>query len=131
MRPGALLLWVPIAAYMVVIFGLSSVSSVPPLPGGMSDKEAHSLLYSGLGALVVRALARGGWVGVRPFALAGAVAVAVLYGLTDEFHQLYVPGREFDLHDLAADGIGAGAAAAAIWAWSIIRRFSGFRRGHA
>ena len=117
------MLWGPVAAYMAAIFVLSSMSSVPDLPGGLSDKTAHTLVYSGLGALVVRALARGRWSAVRPVVLAAAVLAATLYGVTDEFHQRYVPGRESDLRDVAADAIGAGAAAAALWAWSIIRRF--------
>ena len=125
--PGILALWVPVAAYMGVIFGLSSTASLPALPAGISDKLAHTLVYSGLGALLVRALARGRWPRVTPLVLLGAVVVTVLYGVTDEVHQRFVPGRQFDLQDLVADGVGAGAAAAVVWAWGIIRRFFGSR----
>lgn len=113
-------LWGPVVLYCALIFAFSSVSNVPPLPGGMSDKFAHALLYSGLGFLVSRALAGGGprvtwWV-----ALATVVAVT-LYGLSDETHQLFVPNREFDLRDLAADCTGASIGTAAQWLWGIIR----------
>lgn len=116
----AVALWGPVAAYCVLIFLLSSSSHLPDLPHGFSDKNAHLLLYSGLGFLVARAVAGG--VG-RPFAgwtIAVAVAVSVLYGLTDEAHQLFVPRRHFDLMDLAADGIGASVGAALLWLWGII-----------
>jgi VanZ family protein len=79
----------------------------------------------------MRALARGSWTGVRLRAVVGTVLIAVAYGLSDELHQLFVPEREFDLKDLAADAIGAGATAVALWTWSIIRRFSGFQSGRA
>jgi len=107
---------------MAVIFALSSVPDVPGLPGGMSDKTAHGLLYAGLGLLLVRALAGG-----RPATTGGgtvvlAILIAVAYGLSDEAHQLFVPNRQFDLHDLAADGVGATVGAGLGWAWGIIRR---------
>ncbi|RPJ66854.1 MAG: teicoplanin resistance protein VanZ [Acidobacteria bacterium] len=116
----AVALWGPVAGYCVLIFLLSSSSHLPDLPHGFSDKNAHLLLYSGLGFLVARAVAGG--VG-RPFpgwTIAVAVAFSVLYGLTDEAHQLFVPRRHFDLMDLAADGIGASVGAVLLWLWGII-----------
>jgi VanZ family protein len=115
-------LWGPVVLYCALIFGLSSVSSVPALPGGMTDKMAHTILYSGLGLLVARAMAGG--LG-RPVPLRVVVAVlafAALYGLSDEFHQLFVPHREFDLKDMAADAAGGGIGAALLWLWGILRR---------
>ena len=50
-----------------------------------------------------------------------AIAIASLYGVTDEYHQLFVPGREFDVLDLVADTIGSIVGTAAVGAWSIIR----------
>jgi len=35
------------------------------------------------------------------------ILFAVLYGITDEIHQLYVPNRNFDVGDLLADLAGA------------------------
>jgi VanZ family protein len=105
---------------MVLIFWLSSISSPPDLPGGMSDKGAHALLYAGLGALLVRARA-GGW--GRPVTLGIAVAavvVATLYGISDEIHQYFVPPREVEVRDILADAIGASLAAGALYAWSCI-----------
>ena len=51
-----------------------------------------------------------------------AVLIAVAYGVTDEWHQSFVPNRHADPRDLAADAIGACAAAASVKAWDIIRR---------
>jgi VanZ family protein len=38
---------------------------------------------------------------------ATAFAVAILYGLSDEWHQSFVPGRTPDVWDLVVDAIGA------------------------
>jgi len=118
-----LLLWFPVAGYALLIFLLSSASDLPSLPGGMSDKAAHALIYSGLGFLLARAIAGGLGRPLPPWTLPIATLLAVAYGVTDEFHQLFVPGRHFDLGDLAADGAGAAAGAVAMWLWGIICRF--------
>ena len=36
-----------------------------------------------------------------------ALITATLYGLSDEIHQIFVPGRQFCIYDLLADAIGA------------------------
>ena len=122
--PRTAWLWGPVILYMAVIFFVSSLSD-PPLPEGMSDKGAHWLGYVGLAGTIVRALA-GGWprrITLRVAAVAALIATA--YGISDEFHQMFVPGRSADVNDLAADAIGAVAGAAACWAWGIISN-----RGH-
>jgi VanZ family protein len=121
---GRLRLWGPVVLYCGLIFALSSVRSVPPLPGGISDKVAHALLYSGLGFLVARAVSGGV---ARASSVHVAIAVigfATVYGLSDETHQLFVPTRQFELKDILADAIGAGMGTAAWWLWGILRRTS-------
>jgi VanZ family protein len=117
-------LWGPVLLYCAIIFGLSSISSVPALPGHISDKTAHALLYSGLGFLVGRALSGGIGRPVTMRVLLIVLAFSALYGLSDEVHQLFVPLREFDLKDMAADVAGGGIGSAALWALSTFRRSS-------
>ena len=113
-----LLLWAPVALYMMLIFWLSSISTPPDLPSGVSDKGAHLLLYAGLGALLVRAHA-GGWRRRVTLGIAAtAIAVATLYGISDEVHQYFVPPREVELRDILADAIGASLSAGALYVWS-------------
>jgi VanZ family protein len=114
-------LWLPVVLYMAFIFGLSSISNTPDLPGG-SDKGLHAILYAGLGALLIRALAGGL---LRPMTVAMALAATVIggvYGVSDEFHQHFVPPRQVEALDVVADTIGAGAAAFALFGWSAARR---------
>ena len=35
------------------------------------------------------------------------IVCATVYGISDEFHQWFVPGRTADVHDVMADAIGA------------------------
>ena len=36
-----------------------------------------------------------------------AIVISSLYGVSDEYHQLFVPGRTFDVFDMLADAIGS------------------------
>lgn len=71
------------------------------------DKVAHAAIYAVLGGIVSIGMRRSG----KPvsFWAQGFIPVlfATLYGLVDEFHQLYVPNRTFDIGDLLADMAGA------------------------
>jgi VanZ family protein len=113
--------WGPVVAYCLLIFALSSTSALPSLPSSVSDKDAHVLLYVGLGVLVARAVSSGRgtltWGG-----FAATVVFAALYGLSDETHQLFVPGRQFDLWDAAADIVGGALGGGAFWLWGILSR---------
>jgi VanZ family protein len=104
----------PVAAYMALIFGLSATPWLPEPPASLSflsDKVLHGILYGGLTVLLVRALA-GGWRrSVTTGAAAAAMAIATLYGVTDEVHQHFVPPRSMDPSDVVADAVGAAAAA--------------------
>jgi VanZ family protein len=115
-------LWLPVAAYMAMIFVLSSIPNPPTVGPEGSDKLAHVLLYGGLGALVVRALAGGLGRPVTVRIVIVAVMVSALYGATDEIHQHFVPPRQMDAWDLAADGVGAAASALALYAAHAMRR---------
>ncbi len=68
------------------------------------DKLAHAgifaLLACGIGVA-------SGLHGRR--ALLVAITTAVLVGVLDEWHQLYLPGRQASWHDLAADIVGSMA----------------------
>jgi VanZ family protein len=116
-EPG-LAAWLPVAAWALVI---AVGSSIPAggLPAGSwwrHDKLIHAAEYAVLAGLLVRGLVRGGRRGVGAAALI-AVAVGLLFGATDELHQLATPGRDAAWADLAADGAGAlgGALLVAVW----------------
>jgi len=110
-----LFLWGPVLVYAVAIFIESSISQVPEFPSGFTDKDGHGLLYAGLAILIVRALSGAQWSAASLGAGASAIALAALYGASDEFHQWFVPGRTMDVADWIADVIGATAGVAVVF----------------
>ncbi|MEX2535457.1 MAG: VanZ family protein [Trueperaceae bacterium] len=103
---GSLLWRLAPVAWMLLVFLLSSQSGISDpfdLPGWLpADKLAHAGLFGVLSALLYMA-------GLRPTL---AVAVAALYGVVDEVHQMFVPGRNPDILDWLADIAGA---AVGVW----------------
>lgn len=114
-------LWLPVVAYMAVLYWFSSLTDVPDPPAGLSDKDIHFMIYGGLAVVSVRALAKGQWRQLTLLVALGATVIASGYGVFDEFHQTRVAGRTFEIADMIADTLGALAASAALWAWSILR----------
>jgi len=97
--------WAPVLAYASLIFYLSSIPS-SGLPEWNFDLSIlHVPLFFGLSYLILRALPSRGVPLWRLFAL--SIAVSTLYGVTDELHQLFVPGRTFSLMDMLFDFIGS------------------------
>lgn len=115
--------WLPAVVWALGIFVLSAMSH-PPAPGPefrMKDKLGHWVLYCGLGWLVARALHRGHNRSL-PQTFWLAILLASAYGVTDEWHQYFVPHRRCDWADWATDTLGASAAAAAYYAYESFRR---------
>jgi VanZ family protein len=115
-------LWLPVAAYMAVIFWLSSMTSPPGPNGWLSDKAQHAIAYGGLAIVTLRATSGGRWWAAPLGAFALAWAIASVYGATDEFHQAFTPGRTPDVLDLRADAIGAVLGLGLAWGCGIIWR---------
>ena len=104
--------WLPAVATMVVIFMLSSLQSSQVPNFGLLDSlvkhGGHFLGYALLGATYSYALPR------RFSAIAKgvlAIILALLYALSDEFHQSFVPGRNPSWFDIFVDLLGASTAA--------------------
>lgn len=116
-RDSALWRWLPVAAWMALIFALSAQSRVPQLDQPLLDvlvkKGWHFTEYAILATLLWRALA---W---RARAWMRAWPIAALYAMTDEFHQRFVSGRHSMFTDVLIDSAGAATALLVIW---LIRR---------
>ena len=108
-RRAVMLAWLPALAYMAAIWAISSLS-LGPLPLDrfpLRDKGIHFLEYGLLGFLVAHAAFRTWPRHARWRTAAVAIWITVLWGLLDEIHQAFVPGRESELLDVVADGAGA------------------------
>ncbi len=116
--------WAVVAAYMAAIFAASSGPGAPLPPGRNLDKVLHAGAFGVLAVIAAWALTRGRLRAATGRALLVAWLIATVYGALDETHQYFVPGRQADPADLAADALGALAAAGVIYAWGIIARGS-------
>lgn len=96
--------WGPAAIWAGVLFFLSAVPDmdVPPMFFQGEDKVAHLLLYGVLGGTLAWGRFRSGGPGQRWL----VPALGLLYAVSDEWHQSWVPGRDPSLGDLAADTLG-------------------------
>jgi VanZ family protein len=114
---NAILRMVPMALAMGTIFFISHQPgdslSLPQLPG--FDKLAHMISYGVLAMAVLCA-----WSEQQKNSKPRAVMLATLvfclfYGISDEFHQSFIPGRIVSVYDLLADAVGA-AMVCVFWA---------------
>jgi VanZ family protein len=102
--------WLPVLVWAAVIFAFSSVPSLGTDLGHwdlLLRKLAHVAEYALLGALLVRALGASG----------AAFGLGVLYAISDELHQVFVPGRVGSPVDVAIDATGV---ALGILAWQAL-----------
>lgn len=106
--------WLPAMAYMGVLFWLSSRERGLDLRRlglwGLSDKWQHIVAYSVLGLLLFRGFHADLRFPTLAAVLCGTLA-AVAYGVFDEMHQGFVPGRDMDHRDVVADLVGSLAGA--------------------
>lgn len=129
--------WIPAAVWMLIIFFLSAqpalasnnlsrgvtkiivetVGKIIPLDIEMSTlndivsqfnhfvrKFAHFSAYAVLGILVSYALSKNK-IQKRAFFL--SLAICIIYAVSDELHQLFVPGRGCQFKDVIIDAAGA------------------------
>jgi VanZ family protein len=78
-------------------------------------KNAHFLLYFVLGMLVMNALIQTGYKNIWL-----ALLICVLYAVSDEVHQTFVPGRGGMVSDVVLDSVGAFIG---IWVYLLFKRF--------
>ncbi len=116
-KAAAVVRMVPMILTMGTIFYLSHQTgdrlSLPALPG--LDKLGHMAAYGLLAATVLFATSDK-QKSTRPHrVIILTVIFCLLYGMSDEFHQSFIPGRTASVYDLMADGCGA-ALVCALWA---------------
>jgi VanZ family protein len=115
-------IWGPPVAQMIAIFIFSSQENLTEVPGGFTDHQGHFIGYALLAILLVRALASATWRGVGTRAVVLAIAIALLYGASDEFHQRFVTGRSATVDDWIADALGAIAGSLAVLVIALVLR---------
>jgi len=112
----ALLPWLSVIAWAAVIYYISDQPSLT-IAYGFWDfilrKGAHITEFIILSLLVWNAVRQH--VGSFTGSLAVASGLSFLYACSDEYHQMFVAGREGTVRDVAIDTIGIAIAAIAIF----------------
>lgn len=126
-----LVYWLSVILWAYLIFYLSSLP-IPVVSGvGWQEfvikKSTHMFVYGVLAILLFRAL------GFNKIQKPGVLAVflASLYGVTDEYHQSFTPGREPSIRDVAFDTIGAYLAVFVVWKYieqKILKRLASWAK---
>jgi len=70
------------------------------------DKLIHATAYALMGLLAWRMLVHT--LKVKPWLVICSLIFCSLYGVSDEYHQSFIDGRDADVWDWLADTIGAG-----------------------
>lgn len=109
--------WLPPVLWAAVIFTLSSIPQIKVSHFFVWDfalkKLAHISEYAILFTLVFRATNRK-W--IQSFTL------TMLYAVSDEFHQSFIPGRSPTVIDLGLDLSGVNIASYIIWKLTQIQK---------
>jgi VanZ family protein len=106
----------PAPLIVIGIWFLSS-QSILPQPKGIFgfDKIQHFIAYFVLALTIGLWFSLGKWHKYPIRLLFITMAIASIYGIIDEIHQFYVPGRNCNIWDWFADTIGAVLGALIIW----------------
>ena len=108
---------VPMVILMGTIFFLShQTGDELHLPGfAYSDLVAHMIAYAALGGAVLYAWSDSVKRAHPIKVVFYTVAFCLVYGISDEFHQSFIPGRYVSAMDVLADTTGAILVSAGWW----------------
>jgi VanZ family protein len=104
-------LWGPVVVWMTIIFLLSNRQSVQvsdqTVPNFIFFKTLHVIEYAILFTLNVRAFKHTYTKATGKLWFYSALAITILYAMSDEIHQTFIPTREGRLRDVIIDASGA------------------------
>jgi VanZ family protein len=133
-------LWLPVVVWMALIFIASAdtesgyrgsrilapiirwfVPDIDPLSLQkivlFARKGVHFVTFGFLAALLFRALSSGSGKACRPATAWTAWGITVLYAISDEVHQSFVPSRVGSPMDVLIDAFGAGFTVVVLLVW--------------
>lgn len=87
-------------------FGFGIITEISVFAYSNYDKTMHFILYTGFGIVLYLTMYFSGNPILRKYAVILALLIGVLYAISDELHQSYVPGRSASKADLVADIAG-------------------------
>jgi hypothetical protein len=105
--------WIPVFLLAIIIFWLSSRQTIHTSEFFWQDfmikKSAHFIEYALLAILVYRALKNSSNLNSKDL-IKLTLLLTILYAISDEIHQTFVPSRTGKVRDVIIDGLGATTA---------------------
>ncbi|OGU55571.1 MAG: hypothetical protein A2V66_08415 [Ignavibacteria bacterium RBG_13_36_8] len=100
--------FIPTIIYWIILFVLTSIpSNALPSPFGISDKVEHFIAYLILSIFIAMSLHfQKAYTFLSRHFFLTSIVITTFYGIFDEFHQYYIPGRYCELWDIAANICG-------------------------
>ena len=94
---------------LVIIFIQSSIGNmnIIDLKFSFQDKFLHFLVFGSLAFLMARSFKISGFKIFNKYYHLMSILLTTIYGLFDEYHQYFVPGRYSTVGDWLADVLGA------------------------
>ena len=119
------LVYVPLILYWILLFTATSLPAAHVPSFAISDKIKHFSAFFGLSVLLSLTLLYQNKVLLfKKYFIAAAVIISSFYGLVDEIHQSFVPGRNSEFLDWVADSLGA--AAGVLFVYYLLKKFEYF-----
>lgn len=98
----------PLVIYWIILFILTSLPSSAAITMNVSDKIEHFGAYGLLSVfLYLNLYFQNRFELLKKFPATFTVLIASIYGMVDEIHQMYVPGRSAEFLDWLADFSGS------------------------
>ena len=119
------LVYVPLIVYWIVLFIATTIptSSLPSV--AVSDKIKHFGAFFGLSVLLSLTLMYQSKVlFFKKYFVVSAIVISSIYGMLDEIHQSFIPGRYSEFLDWVADSVGAAAGAYIVF--YLLKKFNYF-----
>ncbi|MFZ2322961.1 MAG: VanZ family protein [Ignavibacteriaceae bacterium] len=99
---------IPLIIYWLILFVLTSLPSSSAITIGISDKIEHFGAYGLLSAvLYMNLFFQKKFELLKKYPATFSVLIASIYGMLDEVHQLFIPGRSAEFLDWSADFLGS------------------------
>ena len=101
--------WLPVFVWASFIFYFSSLPEIPqPIIEIIPETLIlHMIEYAIFSILLFRVFINSKNSTFRENAIHLTIIIAILYGVTDEIHQHFVPGRVFCYFDIIANSVGS------------------------
>ncbi len=103
--------------YALLIFAVSAIPSLsaPPLGIVFEDKIVHFFEFGVFSFLLFLAFYHSGSEFVKRHVFLLSSTIGIVYAVSDELHQKFVPGRTCEFFDFVADFLGIALVQLGIW----------------